>query len=319
MTEARVRRARMVQVAADHAGRRLDNFLLGLLNGVPRPRIYRMIRSGEVRVNGGRARPERRLLAGDELRIPPIRTRDQSKRTPPRQQADALAARIVYEDAELLALNKPAGLAVHGGSGISWGVIELLRAARPDADFLELVHRLDRETSGCLLIAKRRPALRRLHQQFRAGDARKPYVALLCGRLRGEERYVDAPLLTSTRRGGERHVEVDPDGKPARSRFFPRRRFRSLTLADVVIETGRTHQIRAHAASIGHPVAGDDRYGVGAARAARRFGLQRLFLHADRLSFDSPKTGQVVRIETPLEPELEQVIVNVAAAEDAPV
>jgi 23S rRNA pseudouridine955/2504/2580 synthase len=308
----------MVEVSADHAGRRLDNYLLGSLSGVPRSRIYRMIRSGEVRVNGGRARPDRRLLAGDELRIPPVQTRDTQARKPPRDQVERLLARIVYEDADLLALNKPAGLAVHGGSGVSWGVIELLRAGRPQADFLELVHRLDRETSGCLLVAKRRPALRRLHQQFRDGEVRKQYVALLCGRLRGEERYVDTPLLTTTRRGGERHVEPDPDGKPARSRFYPRKRFRSLSLADVVIETGRTHQIRAHAASIGHPVAGDDRYGVGADRAARRFGLQRLFLHADRLSFDSPTSGQVVRIEAPLEPELVAVLDNLAAAESTP-
>lgn len=307
----------MVRVAADQAGRRLDNFLLGLLSGVPRPRIYRMIRSGEVRVNGGRARPERRLKAGDEVRIPPVQTRDAATRRPPREQSERLEARVIYEDAELLALNKPAGLAVHGGSGLSWGVIELLRAARPDADFLELVHRLDRETSGCLLIAKRRSALRRLHQQFRDGEVRKHYVALLCGRLRGEQRYVDAPLLTTTRRGGERHVEVDAAGKPARSRFYPRQRFQSLTLTDVVIETGRTHQIRAHAAFIGHPVAGDERYGVGAERAARRFGLQRLFLHADCLSFDSPATGQVLRIEAPLEPELVQVLDRVAAAQAA--
>jgi len=315
MTRSPEHGARRVEVSADHAGRRLDNYLLGTLTGVPRSRIYRMIRSGEVRVNGGRAKPERRLEAGDELRIPPVRTRETAVRKPPREQADRLLARTLYEDAEVLALNKPAGLAVHGGSGISWGVIELLRAARPDAAFLELVHRLDRETSGCLLVAKKRSALRRLHQQFREGEVRKQYVALLCGRLRGNERYVDTSLLTTTRRGGERHVEVDPAGKSARSRFFPRRRFRTLTLTDVVIETGRTHQIRAHAASIGHAVAGDDRYGDGAERAARRFGLQRLFLHADCLTFDSPSTGQVLRVQAPLERELEQVLDRIVAAE----
>ena len=218
--------------------------------------------------------------------FPPIQTRDAPTRRPPREQAERLEARIIYEDAELLALNKPAGLAVHGGSGLSWGVIELLRAAAPGFRLPGAGYTAwtGRPAAACWS----RNAVRAcagFTRSFGDGEVRKQYVALLCGRLRGEQRYVDAPLLTSARRGGERHVEVDPAGKPARSRFYPRRRFRSLTLADVVIETGRTHQIRAHAASIGHPVAGDERYGVGAERAARRFGLQRLFLHADCLKF----------------------------------
>jgi 23S rRNA pseudouridine955/2504/2580 synthase len=317
MTKTLVKsKARLQKVPADEAGRRLDNYLMAILKGLPKPRIYRMIRSGEVRVNGGRARPDRRLQAGDELRIPPHHPSESgAMAAPPADKIGWLNERVIYEDEDFLALNKPSGLAVHGGSGVSWGAIELLRAARPQARFLELVHRLDRETSGCLLIAKRRPALRQMHEQFRDGLVRKQYQALLCGRMRGTERFVDAPLLTTQRRGGERHVQVDETGKPARSRITPRRRFHSLTLVDVVIETGRTHQIRVHAESIGHPVAGDQRYGVAAERAARRFGLQRLFLHAERLSFDSPESGQVIRVECPLDEDLQAVLERIAAAE----
>lgn len=314
------RKARLIRVPADEAGRRLDNFLLAQLKGVPRPRIYRMIRGGEVRINGGRCRPDRRLLAGDEVRVPPVHDSGplpgSRSSGPPEERVQWLTDQIVFEDQDLLVLNKPAGLAVHGGSGISWGVIELLRAARPGERGLELVHRLDRETSGCLLIAKRRPTLRELHAQFRDGQVRKHYLALLCGRMKGEERFIDEPLLTTERRGGERHVRVDPMGKPARSRITPQRRYRAMTLADVLIETGRTHQIRVHAASIGHPVAGDERYGRGLDDLCRRYRLTRLFLHADRLTFDHPRTGHVVNVVSPLDAELEQVRNKLSAEMD---
>lgn len=301
--------AELQVVGDDDTGRRLDNYLLGRLKGVPRARIYRMIRGGEVRINGRRARPDARLEAGDQVRVPPVRLATPARgEGPPADRVRWLMARIVYEDPDVLVVNKPAGLAVHGGSGVSFGVIELLRAARPELPGLELVHRLDRETSGCLLLAKRRPALRRLHAQFREGEVQKHYVALLCGRLDGGERLVDAPVLTSQRRGGERHVTVAAEGKPARSWFVPRRRFAAATLADVRIDTGRTHQIRVHAAHLGHPVAGDERYGGQPERWRHECGLQRLFLHAATLSFDSPRSEQVIRVECPLDEDLAAVL-----------
>lgn len=297
-----------VEVTADDDGRRLDNYLIGRLKGVPRSRIYRMIRGGEVRINGGRAKANTRLHEGDDLRLPPVRVA-----APARTPADAAArgqwldGRVLFEDKDLLVLDKPAGLAVHGGSGISLGAIELLRAARQDTG-LELAHRLDRDTSGCLLVAKRRPALRRLHEQLRDNTVRKIYTALVVGQLRGPERVVDAPLLTTQRRGGERHVRVAEDGKPARSIFRPREVMSRCTLCDVQIETGRTHQIRAHAAHIGHPVAGDERYGTGRDPAVRRADLQRLFLHASSLSFDSPSAERTISVQSPLPTELETVL-----------
>lgn len=299
----------MVTVNQDEAGRRLDNFLLGQLKGVPRSRVYRMIRGGEVRVNGGRSKPDTRLAAGDIVRVPPVRQSEGAgpAAAPPRE-LDWLSDRIVYEDSNVLVLDKPAGLAVHGGSGVSWGAIELLRAARGNSDSLELVHRLDRDTSGCLLVAKRRPALRSLHAQFRDGEVRKHYVALLCGQMRGTERFIDDPLYTHHRRGGERFVEVHPDGKPARTRIDPVRRFGPATLVDVVIETGRTHQIRVHAAAIGHPVAGDERYGEQPDAVVKKFGLRRLFLHAATLTFDDPSSERVIRVESPLDPDLAKVL-----------
>ncbi len=309
---------RVVGVAAEDVGRRLDNFLLSQLKGIPRSRVYRMIRSGEVRVNGGRARPDKRVALDDQVRIPPVR---QLKAQPQARAASAkltwLAERILYEDKDLLVLDKPAGLAVHGGSGVSLGAIELLRQARPQIPGLELVHRLDRETSGCLLVAKRRPALRNLHEQFREGNVRKHYQALLCGRFKGNERLIDAPLLTSRRRGGERYVCVDEAGKVARSRFTPYKRYRALSLVDILIETGRTHQIRVHAAHVGHPIAGDLRYGSEEDVAQRSFGLQRLFLHAVALSFDSPRDGRLLRVESPLDGELQDVLRRISAAESS--
>jgi len=293
-----VLRAVRVTASDDEAGRRLDNFLLTRLKGVPRAHVYRLIRSGEVRVNSRRAKASYRLLAGDEVRVPPVRQPDASN-TPltGRVRADWIEPLVLYEDDELLVLNKPSGLAVHGGSGISLGAIELLRALRGPRAQLELAHRLDRDTSGCLLIAKRPAALRALHAQFREGTVDKRYLALLIGRWPGRARTVDAPLLTDERRGGERHVRVDAAGKEAITRFVPLERFPEALLAEVHLTTGRTHQIRVHAASIGHPVAGDERYGLANDPIVASHGLKRLFLHARSLAFRSPGTGKPISVE----------------------
>lgn len=296
-----VPRVERVTAGEDEAGRRLDNFLLTRLKGVPRAHVYRLIRSGEVRVNSRRVKASYRLVAGDQVRVPPVRQPDATNKPPPgRVRADWIEALILYEDDELLVLNKPSGLAVHGGSGISLGVIELLRAIRSPHTQLELAHRLDRDTSGCLLIAKCPAALRALHAQFREGTVDKRYLALLIGRWSGRARTVDAPLLTDERRGGERHVRVDAAGKEAITRFVPLERFPDAVLAEVHLTTGRTHQIRVHAASIGHPVAGDERYGVSDDPIVAGQGLKRLFLHARSLAFRSPGTDQLISVEAPL-------------------
>jgi 23S rRNA pseudouridine955/2504/2580 synthase len=298
----------LVTVGPEEADRRLDNFLLARLKGVPRTRVYRIIRAGEVRVNSRRAGPDHRLEEGDKVRIPPVRTAPGTPGRAVRQEGAAwIEARVLHEDADCLVLDKPAGLAVHGGSGVSLGAIELLRAARPDA-VLGLVHRLDRDTSGCLLVAKRPSSLRRLQAQFREGSVEKTYTALLAGRLNGAERLVDAPLLTTERRGGERHVRVDAAGKPASTRFIVEERLAGATLARVVLLTGRTHQIRVHAAHIGLPLAGDERYGAVPDTVAARCGLKRMFLHAASLAFDSPRDGRVIRVASPLPADLESAL-----------
>lgn len=296
-------------VTAEESGQRVDNFLLRVLPGVPRSHVYRLLRRGEVRVNGGRAKPDRRLDTGDMLRIPPVRIAARQPGSPPRRPRDALVKRIIYEDAHILAVNKPSGTAAHGGSGISFGVIELLRAARPDLKYLELVHRLDRDTSGCLLLAKRRSALRALHQQLREGAVEKDYLALVLGRWNRGREIVDAPLLTNLRRGGERFVCVDEAGKPAVSRFRPVELYDIASLLRVRIDTGRTHQIRVHAAWLGHPVAGDDRYGDREQnRRLRQLGLKRMFLHAQALSFRRPGSEEELCISAPLDPDLTGVL-----------
>ena len=301
--------SRTVTVDADDADRRLDNFLLTRLKGIPRSRIYRMIRGGEVRVNKGRAKPDRRLAVGDEVRIPPVHQDTKSAASAMRpKNPDWIQERIIYEDRDLLVLNKPSGLAVHGGSGIKFGVIELLRAARSDRDGIELVHRLDRDTSGCLLVAKRRAALRKLHECFREGEVHKRYAALLLGSWKGGNRNVSEPVITTQRRGGERFVRVDPRGKSAFTRFIPEEQFHHAQLTTVELGTGRTHQIRVHAAHIEHAVAGDTRYGPDDDPIAKKLGLSRLFLHAQSLVFDSPKGDRVIRAECPLDDELLTVL-----------
>lgn len=306
----------MVRVPEDRAGQRLDNFLLGQLKGAPKSLIYKIVRSGQVRVNGGRAKAETRLEGGDEVRIPPVRLAEAGEKTPPpKGLLAALEAAIVFEDARLLALNKPSGLASHGGSGISHGAIEAMRALRP-RESLELVHRLDRDTSGLLVIAKKRSALSELQALLREDDAvdgrgiAKRYLTLLVGRMPDGVMSVDAPLHIGLRQGGERHVQVNAGGKPSLSHFRVLERRGGHSFCEVRIETGRTHQIRVHAQHIGHPVAGDDKYGDEAVnkRLREQTGLKRLFLHAASLEFALDGGRAEYRLEAPLAPELVEVL-----------
>jgi 23S rRNA pseudouridine955/2504/2580 synthase len=303
-------------VDADHEGQRLDNFLIGSLKGVPRSWIYRVMRRGEVRVNKGRCKPDRRIHAGDVVRIPPVRQATRATAGPPRGLIEQVEAAIIHEDARLLIVNKPSGIAVHGGSGLSHGIIEILRASRPDAPFLELAHRLDRDTSGCLMLCKKRSVLRELQDLQRSNRVEKHYSALLLGALRKGRWKVDQPLRKNTLQSGERVVRVDPEGKPALTRFSRVRRFAAYTLVDAKLETGRTHQIRVHAAACGHPIVGDAKYGDEAMnQAARRSGLRRLFLHARSLSWNAAGGLPALRIEAPLGNELETFLEKIAIDE----
>jgi len=294
------------------AGQRLDNYLLRILKGVPKTRIYRALRKGEVRIDGKRVRPEHRLEAGQEIRIPPITVSVREETPMPSDSLrDLLRDRVLFEDDHLLIVDKPSGLAVHGGSGLKLGLIEAMRRLRPEELRLELVHRLDRATSGCLVLAKRPAALKGMHQQLRDGRIRKTYLALIRGRMPQARMDVDAALERRTTRTGKRQVEVDEEeGKDSRSSFKELQTFGQLaTLAEVDIETGRTHQIRVHAQHIGHEVAGDLRYGdLRFNRELRRFGLRRLFLHARSLAFTHPASGEAMRVDAPLDAELRGVI-----------
>lgn len=302
-----------LEVTAEEAGQRLDNFVQKRLGDVPRSRIYRVIRKGEVRVNGRRARPETRLRAQDRIRLPPVRVlprRDAGQPTP-----DLLArirGAVIHEDERLLVLDKPAGVAVHGGSGVSSGVIEALRALRP-GESLELVHRLDRDTSGCLLVARDAATLRTLHALLRTDGFEKRYLALLKGRWQLGEKRIDVPLRTDTRVGGERTVRADAAGKPSRSHFRPLQFFgRTATLVEVTLDTGRTHQIRVHAAHAGHPVAGDEKYGDETFNSGlRALGLTRMFLHASSVSFTWPQGGPF-SVNAPLPPDLKALLERLA-------
>lgn len=274
-------------VTADEEGRRLDNFLTTVLRGVPKALVYRFIRSGEVRVNGRRAKAGQRLLPDDKVRIPPYTAPDTAAPQIGRGIRQAVESAVMFEDEHLLVLNKPAGLAVHGGTGLAFGLIDVVRAVRPDCTSLELVHRLDRETSGCLLFAKDGITLRNLHRQLREGGMRKAYVTLLAGRLPSGRIPCQLPLAMAPDGNGERHAVVSADGAAARTEFTARAWYAEWTLTDVELETGRTHQIRAHAAALGHPVAGDTRYGEEAANhKLRDVGFKRMFLHAAVLEFD---------------------------------
>jgi len=300
---------RRVRIDADSADQRIDNFLRRHLPGVPKSRLYRLLRRGEVRVNGGRVRAEYRLVAGDEVRIPPVRIRDDGA-PPDARRAAAILEAVLFEDKRLLVINKPAGLAAHGGSGVSHGAVELLRAARPDLKELALVHRLDRETSGCLVLAKKRSALRSLHGKFRDGVVEKNYLALVAGDWQLGEQLIDKPLLVTHRQGGERHVIVSPEGKEAATRVRLSRGYGRYSLLQCSPLTGRTHQIRVHLQSVGFPIAGDERYGdPDANRELRARGLPRLFLHAQSISFPD-EHGNELHFTAPLADDLERYLVQ---------
>ncbi|HEY3730917.1 MAG TPA: RluA family pseudouridine synthase [Steroidobacteraceae bacterium] len=309
MSEARSS-VRHVEVGTDEQGQRLDKVLGRLLPGVPRSHLYRVIRRGEVRVNGRRASPDQRLLSGDSVRVPPVRpAAPEASRSPPRGLIEALEGAVIHEDERLLVLDKPGGVAVHGGSGLSFGLIEALRASRPQQT-LELAHRLDRDTSGVLLVAKRGSALRSLHALLREGAVQKSYLALLVGHWRSDRRRVSAALRTDLRVGGERTVKVDASGKSALTEFRLIERYgKRASLVEVILHTGRTHQIRVHAAHCGHPVAGDAKYGdSGANQALRTLGLNRMFLHAHRLAFTWPESGGEQCFTAPLPTELRALL-----------
>ncbi|MEQ4923729.1 23S rRNA pseudouridine(955/2504/2580) synthase RluC [Proteus hauseri] len=300
-----------VTIDGDEAGQRIDNFLLARLKGVPKSMIYRIIRKGEVRANKGRIKPEYKLNAGDIIRIPPVRVSEKEEIavSPKLGKVAALSECILYEDEHLMLINKPSGTAVHGGSGLSFGVIEGLRALRPEARFLELVHRLDRDTSGVLLIAKKRSALRALHEQLRLKQMQKDYLALVRGEWQSHTKVIQAPLLKNILQSGERIVKVSSEGKPSETRFKVEERFEFATLVKASPVTGRTHQIRVHALHAGHPIAFDDRYGdreFDAQLASTK--LNRLFLHASSLTFTHPSTGEQMRIEAPMDNKLRQCL-----------
>jgi len=293
----------MLEVAPELAGQRIDNFLRTQLRGVPKTLIYRILRKGEVRVNKGRVKPEYKLQAGDLVRVPPLRLAERDEPEPLAQGLlERLEAAIVYEDKALIVLNKPAGIAVHGGSGLSYGVIEALRQLRPDAKELELVHRLDRDTSGLLMIAKKRSMLRHLHRALRGDGVDKRYMALVRGRWETSKKQVNAPLLKNTLRSGERMVEVTEDGKEALTLFRVLRRFGDFaTLVEARPVTGRTHQIRVHARHAGHSIAGDSKYGDEEfTREIRELGGKRLFLHAYALRVPLPDGGELA-LEAPVD------------------
>ena len=315
-------------VDEESAGQRLDNFLMRHLKGVPKTHIYRIIRSGEVRINKGRASADTRVESGDEVRLPPVRISDKVAEKAERP-APGREFPLLFEDDSLLAIDKPAGVAVHGGSGVSFGVIEQLRQARPQAKLLELVHRLDRDTSGILLVAKKRSALRHLQDQFRERETGKTYLALVKGDWPAKLKVIDQPLLKFLLQGqdgaeGERRVRVttpeDPDGMRSVTLVKVSKRLPGATLLEVTIKTGRTHQIRVHLASQGHPIAGDDKYGDfewnrQLQRPGSSPGLKRMFLHAWRLQFNHPVTAERVALQTDLPPELKAYVDHASISE----
>ena len=306
-TGLRATGVRKVTVDSERAGQRIDNFLRNELPGVPKGRVYRLLRRGEVRVNGGRIRAEYKLKEGDEVRIPPARINLGPPEVAPGKIA-SIESQIIFEDKRLLVINKPSGLAVHGGSGISHGAIELLRAARPELRDLSLVHRLDRDTSGCLVLAKRRSALRELHGRFREGTVEKNYLALVVGDWQFGERTVDAPLLVEHRHNGERHVVVSGAGKKAQTTMRLSRTFGTFSLLQCQPKTGRTHQIRVHALHAGHPIAGDERYGDAESnKESKKLGLKRLFLHAQSIAFPDD-SGNELHFTAPLADDLQRFL-----------
>ncbi len=299
-----------ITVDDDREGQRVDNFLRTLLKGVPKSLIYRILRKGEVRANKKRIKPEYKLIAGDVLRIPPIRVASEDKPINPKLAAvQKLEQQILFEDDALLVLNKPSGFAVHGGSGLNYGVIEALRVLRPEQRYFELVHRLDRDTSGCLLIAKKRSALRALHEQLREKQMDKRYWALVSGHWPKAVRKVTAPLHKNQLQSGERMVRVNEQGKPSETRYRILESYQQATLVEAFPFTGRTHQIRVHCQHVGHGIAGDDKYGDESFdKRLKPMGLKRLCLHAYSLRFMHPGTEEVMQIQAPLSADYQQLI-----------
>src|SRR6202167_3878616 len=301
-------------ITADEAGQRVDNFLMRHFKTVPRSRVYRLCRRGEVRSTRRRVDGEYRIQAGDEVRLPPVRIEaDAQPGRPSSSLLELIERAIIFQDRHLLVIDKPAGVAVHGGSGMSFGVIEALRSSRP-RETLELVHRLDRDTSGCLLVARDRSTLTALHALIRSGGMHKTYMALVAGSWQLGTKRIDAPLATDNRQHGERHVRVAAAGKDSVSVFKPLQFFGPLaTLMEVDIPTGRTHQIRVHASFAGHPLLGDDKYGDRARNAElRRLGLKRTFLHAQSVAFDWPGSGVPFHVSAPLPKELSMLLDTIA-------
>lgn len=306
---------RRVLIGEEDAGQRIDNFLMRECKGVPRSHVYRVLRSGEVRVNGGRISQTYRLCVGDEVRIPPIRVAEKPPE-PGQAAADRHEFPVVFEDEALLVINKPAGVAVHGGSGVSFGVIELLRRQRPDARFLELAHRLDRETSGLLIIGKKRAALNAVQNAMRQGKMEKRYLAMVSGRWMNPLQHIKAPLHKYLTAEGERRVSVSHEGKPAHSVVRLLKRWERYSLVEVELKTGRTHQIRVHMQSQGFPLLGDDKYGDFALnKTLAHEGLARMFLHAAELRLAHPVSGNMLALSAPLPPELARFVEAVEAAQ----
>ena len=308
--------AQFVTISEEEAGQRIDNYLLRVCKGVPKSHIYRILRSGEVRVNKGRIDQLYRLEAGDVVRIPPVRVAERSSP----QAAPGAEFKIVFEDTHLLVIDKPAGVAVHGGSGVSYGVIEQLRAARPDAKFLELVHRLDRETSGLLLLAKKRSALTNLHEQMRDGLTDKRYLTAVYGDWKNKRQHVKLPLHKYTTAEGERRVVVQAGGMESHTVFSLLRKWDEFALLEAELKTGRTHQIRVHLASSGFPILGDDKYGDFALNkqlqkaTESRGALRRMFLHAHQITFTHPDSGKQMTLNAPLPAECERFLVSLGQA-----
>jgi 23S rRNA pseudouridine955/2504/2580 synthase len=307
---------RLLTVSDEEAGQRIDNFLLRICKGVPKSHVYRVLRSGEVRVNKGRIDQTYRLVEGDIVRVPPIRLAEKAA-----QEVPGAEFKILFEDNHLLVIDKPAGVAVHGGSGVSYGVIEQLRAARPDAKFLELVHRLDRDTSGVLMLAKKRSALTNLHEQIRDGEPDKRYLVLVHGDWQNARQHVKLALHKYTTPEGERRVRVQSDGMASHTVFNLIRRYGEFALLEAELKTGRTHQIRVHLSSSGFPIVGDDKYGdFGLNRNLQkadgeRVALKRMFLHAYQLSFVHPDSGKTMTLKAPLPPECERFLKSLEKSE----
>lgn len=304
-------KVQFVDIDPDRVGQRVDNFLISVLKGVPKSAIYKVLRQGQVRVNKKRVKPEYKLTEGDNLRLPPFKVSKQAgDNFVCQRRASELQTQILHEDSHLMVLNKPSGIAVHGGSGVSFGVIEALRANRPNSPFLELVHRIDRDTSGCLMVAKRRSSLRSLHAQIRAKHVEKRYLTLVAGTWPADKKIVRAPLQKNTLASGERLVRVDQQGKYSETQYQILQRFCGATLLAAMPITGRTHQIRVHCQHVGHCIAADPKYTNREfeANIAKQIGLKRLFLHASQLSFTHPLSNRKITVEAPLDQQLQQAL-----------